>query len=215
MHYTWNCLNMDPRLFPLFHQMSTLHNNGVAKLISDKNTCENEYYYHKIHQILFRKKKNLQYVDHRLLSQYPSAGLDFVQNQVKLHELNLFLFEVLGVLFVKHSHTCLTHGAFHVPNELLYQQSGGYNNHKKWQVIWIVLQDIKYNAQSINFKNSLLNIFSCGKENTEVWITQKIGKERAHSYWKNDEISGRKAHTNTQYVRINLLLFSTVLSSNS
>ena len=29
-----------------------------------------------------------------------------------------------------------------------------------------------------------------GKESTEVWITQKIGKERGKSYLKNEEISG-------------------------
>ena len=36
-----------------------------------------------------------------------------------------------------------------------------------------------------------------GKENIDVWLTQKIGKERGISYRKNDEISGQKAHTNT------------------
>ena len=33
-----------------------------------------------------------------------------------------------------------------------------------------------------------------GKESTKVWITQKVGKERVISYWKMEEISGRKAH---------------------
>ena len=36
-----------------------------------------------------------------------------------------------------------------------------------------------------------------GKESIEVWITQKIGKERGKLCQKNEEISGRKAHTNT------------------
>ena len=31
-----------------------------------------------------------------------------------------------------------------------------------------------------------------------TWINTKIRKERGNSYWKNEEISRRKAHTNTQ-----------------
>jgi hypothetical protein len=39
---------------------------------------------------------------------------------------------------------------------------------------------------------------ACEKESTEVWITQKIGKEREKSHQKNEETSGRKGHTNTR-----------------
>ena len=45
----------------------------------------------------------------------------------------------------------------------------------------------------------------CGQESTEVWITQKIGKERGNSYWKNKEISGRNAHTSKWKLNWNFL----------
>ena len=38
----------------------------------------------------------------------------------------------------------------------------------------------------------------CGKEGTEVRITQKNRKRKGKLLLKNEEISGGKAHTNTQ-----------------
>ena len=46
---------------------------------------------------------------------------------------------------------------------------------------------------------------ACEKESTEVWITQKIGKEREKSHQKNEETSGRKGHTNTRKLNWNIL----------
>ena len=43
----------------------------------------------------------------------------------------------------------------------------------------------------------------CGKESIEVRIIHKIEKERGNSYQKNEEISGRKAHTHINTQKLN------------
>jgi hypothetical protein len=49
-----------------------------------------------------------------------------------------------------------------------------------------------------------------GKESIKVRITQKIAKERGISYWKNKEISKRKAHTNTRNLNWNILTITDI-----
>ena len=48
------------------------------------------------------------------------------------------------------------------------------------------------------------------KESIKVRITQKIGKETRNSYRRNEEISGRKAHTNTRKINSNVSMVTDV-----
>ena len=68
---------------------------------------------------------------------------------------------------------------------------------KKFEIGYIHGQERIKNIQTQKEEKSLvLQKRPCGKESTEVWITQKIGKQRGKCYWKDEEISRWKAYTN-------------------
>ena len=49
-----------------------------------------------------------------------------------------------------------------------------------------------------------------GKESTDVRVTQKMGGKKGKTLNKNEEISGGKAHTNTQKLIQNILTVTDV-----
>ena len=63
---------------------------------------------------------------------------------------------------------------------------------------------ISFQLCNLIYSCKLISFWLCGKESAEVWITQKIGKERGNSYRKNEERSGWKAPTNTRKLNWNV-----------
>ena len=72
------------------------------------------------------------------------------------------------------------------------------------------LLNLKWNLSHNYMIGKYIIIGLHGKEGTKVQITKKIWKERGNSYWKNEKISGQKAHTNTRMTNWNVSIITDV-----